>query len=102
MWRDGQPTLTERDLAQIPVPVLVVAGDDDGIHHSHTVALYEAVPNGQLAIIPGASHAVFMEKPGLLNRMVLDFLAEDAAPETLLPVRRSQQRTVVSPSEPAR
>lgn len=89
MWRDGQPTLTKRDLAHIPVPVLVVAGDDDVIHHAHTVALYESVPNGQLAIIPGTSHAVFMEKPELLNRMVLDFLAEEGPPETLLPVRRS-------------
>lgn len=89
MWRDGQPTLTARDLAQIPVPVLVVAGDDDVVHHAHSVALYEALPEAQLAIIPGASHAVAMEKPALFNRIVLDFLAEEKPPETMLPIRRA-------------
>jgi pimeloyl-ACP methyl ester carboxylesterase len=89
MWRDGQPTLMAGDLAQIPIPVLVMAGDDDVIYHAHTVALYEALPHGQLAVIPGASHGVFMEKPALLNRIVLDFLAEQGDPQTLLPVRRA-------------
>jgi len=89
MWRDGQPTLSTGDLARIPVPVLVVVGDDDVIDHAHTVTMYEAIPGGQLAVIPGASHAVFMEKPELLNRIVLDFLAEQGSPETMLPVRRA-------------
>jgi pimeloyl-ACP methyl ester carboxylesterase len=89
MWRDGQPTLSTGDLARIPVPVLVLVGDDDIIDHAHTVTMYEAILGGQLAVIPGASHAVFMEKPELLNRIVLDFLAEQGSPETLLPVRRA-------------
>jgi pimeloyl-ACP methyl ester carboxylesterase len=88
MWRE-EPTLTEHDLAKIPVPVLVVAADDDVILHAHTAALYEALARGQLAVIPGASHAVFLEKPGLLNRIVLDFLAEEGDPETVMPVRRA-------------
>jgi pimeloyl-ACP methyl ester carboxylesterase len=89
MWRDGQPTFTADDLAQIPMPVLVMAGDDDVIHHAHTVALYEALPHGQLAVIPGTSHGVFMEKPDLVNRLVLDFVAEQGDPQTMLPVRRA-------------
>jgi pimeloyl-ACP methyl ester carboxylesterase len=89
MWRDGQPTLSTGDLARIPVPVLVVVGDDDVIAHAHTVTMYEAIPGGQLAVIPGASHGVFMEKPELLNRIILDFLAEPGRPETMLPVRRA-------------
>jgi pimeloyl-ACP methyl ester carboxylesterase len=88
MWRHGQPTLTTGDLSEIKVPELVVAGDDDVVDHHHTVAMYEALPRGQLAVIPGASHAVFMEKPDLLNRIVLDFLAEGGEPDTILPVRR--------------
>lgn len=89
MWSDGQPTLSTGDLARIPVPVLVLVGDDDVIDHAHTVTMYEAIPGGQLAVIPGASHAVFMEKPELMNRIVLDFLAEQGSPETMLPVRRA-------------
>lgn len=38
--------------------------------------------------MPGASLGVFLEKPDLLNRIVLDFLAEEGDPETILPVRR--------------
>jgi len=90
MWRDGQPQLTMEDLRNIEVPVLVMAGDDDAIDHRHTIALYEALPHGQLAVIPGASHAVFMEKPELLNRIILDFLAEEGDPQTILPIRRAR------------
>jgi len=90
MWRE-EPTLSEKDVAAIPVPVLVVAGDDDVIRHQHTVALYEALRHGQLAVIPGASHGVFMEKPILLSRIVLDFLVEEGDPQTILPVRRSNR-----------
>jgi pimeloyl-ACP methyl ester carboxylesterase len=89
MWRQ-EPTLEASDLANIPIPVLVMAGDDDVIIHAHTIALYEALPHGQLSVIPGASHGVFMEKPALLNRLVLDFLAEDGPPSTILPVRRAR------------
>jgi len=89
MWRE-EPTLTEDDLARIPIPVLVTVGDDDVVRHAHTVALYEALPHGQLAVIPGASHGVFLEKPDLLNRLILDFLAEPGDPQTILPVRRAR------------
>lgn len=91
MWRYGQPILTTADLAQISIPVLVMVGDDDVIHHAHTVALYEALPHGQLAVIPGASHGVFMEKPDVFNRLVLDFVAEQGDPQTILPVRRANR-----------
>lgn len=91
MWREGQPTLDVEDLATVTTPTLVVAGDDDVVDHGHSVAFYEALPRGQLAIIPGASHAVFMEKADLLNRIVLDFLAEESDPQTILPVRRPAQ-----------
>jgi len=89
MWRE-EPALTVGDIATISIPVLVVAGDDDVIRHAHTVALYEALAHGQLAVIPGASHAVFIERPELLNRIILDFLAEEGDPQTILPVRRAR------------
>jgi pimeloyl-ACP methyl ester carboxylesterase len=88
MWRE-EPTLTTGDIGRISVPVLVMAGDDDVVRHEHSVSLFEALPRAQLAIIPGASHAVFMEKAKLLNGMILDFLAEEGDPQTILPVRRA-------------
>lgn len=88
-----EPELTTTDLAGIGVPVLVMAGDDDAMHLEHAVELYEALPQGQLAIVPGTSHLCFMEKPAVVNRLILDFLAEDLPPQTMLPVRR---RTTVA------
>jgi hypothetical protein len=31
-----------------------------------------------------------MEKPSLLNRIILEFLAEEGDPQTVLPARRSR------------
>jgi pimeloyl-ACP methyl ester carboxylesterase len=87
MWRT-QPTLSPEDLARIEAPTLVVVGDDDLVTLEHTVALYRAVPNSQLAVVPGASHVVPLEKPDAVKRLVLDHLAQDAV-ETLMPVRRA-------------
>jgi pimeloyl-ACP methyl ester carboxylesterase len=88
MWRD-EPTIHVSDLRAVSIPVLVMAGDDDIVQHAHTIALYEALPLGQLAIVPAASHAVFLEKPGLVNRLILEFLDEAGPPKTMLPIRRS-------------
>ncbi len=94
MWRTG-PTLTEADLATIDRPVLVLVGDDDAVFLPHTIALYEALPQGQLAIVPGTSHLVPVEKPDLVNRLIVDFL-DDGAVVSMLPMRRA----AAVPSEP--
>ena len=87
LWRTG-PTLTAADLAAIDRPVLVLVGDDDAVFLRHTIALYEALPQGQLAIVPGTSHLVPIEKPDLVNRLVVDFL-DDGAVMSMLPMRRA-------------
>jgi pimeloyl-ACP methyl ester carboxylesterase len=83
-----EPTIPIDEIARIDAPTLVVAGDDDIVTLEHTIEMYRALPNGQLAIVPGASHTVMMEKPELLNQLVLDFLEHEPAP-TMLPVRRA-------------
>ncbi|MFG3081581.1 alpha/beta fold hydrolase [Streptomyces parvulus] len=88
MWRT-QPALTERELGRIAAPVLVVSGDDDLMTLEHTTALYRALPDARLAVLPGASHLVPLEKPGLLNGLILDHLAERGPVETMMPVRRA-------------
>ncbi|MFG2545158.1 alpha/beta fold hydrolase [Streptomyces sp. NPDC048594] len=87
MWRT-QPTLTERDLGRITAPTLVMTGDDDLMTLEHTTALYRALPDARLAVLPGASHLVPLEKPALVNGLVLDHLGQEAAVETMMPVRR--------------
>jgi len=49
---------------------------------AHTTSLYEALPLGQLAVIPGASHGVVFEKPDLVVRLIGDFLSAPGKPET--------------------
>jgi pimeloyl-ACP methyl ester carboxylesterase len=72
-----EPTLTTADLADYPGPVLVMAGDgDDEIPIEHTLAVREGLPDAQLAVVPGAEHGLFADKPELCNRLVLDFVTE--------------------------
>ncbi|MGW3865778.1 alpha/beta fold hydrolase [Streptomyces sp. NPDC005047] len=87
MWRT-QPALTERELGRVTAPTLVVTGDDDLMTLEHTTALYRALPDARLAVLPGASHLVPLEKPALVNGLVLDHLGQEAAVETMMPIRR--------------
>ena len=84
----SEPTLTTEDLRTIVTPSLVLVGDDDCIDLSHTAALYENLAAAELAVVPGASHAVPMEQPAAVARLVLDFLGADLPPVTLMPDRR--------------
>jgi pimeloyl-ACP methyl ester carboxylesterase len=79
--------LSEVDLRRVSAPALVVAADDDIVTLEHTVALYRALPDAQLATIPGTSHLLLHEKPQLCSRLVLDFLTNQPVP-TLMPIRR--------------
>ena len=83
-----EPTLAVDDLGRIANPALVMAGDDDAIRLDHTCALYEALPAGQLAIVPGASHLLPIEKPLDTARLILDFLQRAGPPATFMPIRR--------------
>ncbi len=83
-----QPTIGVEELGGISASTLVVVGDDDMVTLEHTVSLYRAIPNSELAVVPGTSHLVAMEKPDLVNRLVLDFLRRDPVP-TYMPVRRA-------------
>jgi pimeloyl-ACP methyl ester carboxylesterase len=88
MWRE-EPNLTVEDLAGVQTPTLVLVGDDEPIEMGHTVSLYESLPDSQLAVVPGASHLLLLEKPPLCNELMLAFLAETAPPATIFPVRRA-------------
>lgn len=84
-----EPTLDTDDIARIERPTLVVVGDDDLVRLDHTCALYGSLPEGQLAVVPGASHALPVEQPGELVRLIVRFLGAEGPPQTLMPVRRA-------------
>jgi pimeloyl-ACP methyl ester carboxylesterase len=63
-------------LPMIDVPVLVVAGGRDGFtppDRSHAMA--DAIPGSELLDIPNASHTAPIERPGVVDRVIRDFLA---------------------------
>ncbi|MCP4392499.1 MAG: alpha/beta hydrolase, partial [Gammaproteobacteria bacterium] len=62
-------------LAKILSPTLVLWGDGDRAYNwSQPEQLWREIMNSQLAVIPGCSHAVHLEKPQLFNEMLKDFL----------------------------
>jgi pimeloyl-ACP methyl ester carboxylesterase len=67
--------LTKDQVKQIQCPTLVMAGDHDVVKMHHTVDLFEALPKGQLIIVPNASHMVPWEKPEIVNQAIINFLS---------------------------
>jgi pimeloyl-ACP methyl ester carboxylesterase len=84
----SEPNLTTSDLATIPVPVLVMAGDDDVATLAHTCSMYESIPQGQLSIVPGTSHMLLKERTKESIRIITHFLSSDLPPVTSMPIRR--------------
>ena len=83
-----EPTLTTFDLSTITRPVLVMSGDDDVVSLEHTCSLYLAIPDAQLAIVPGTSHAVLKERTKESVRILRHFLRSELSLTTFMPVRR--------------
>jgi len=79
-------TLQLGDLAHIAAPTLVMAADDDLVSITHLEAMRDALPQAQLAIVPGTSHGLPLEKPALTADLILGFLADDQVTK-LMPTR---------------
>jgi pimeloyl-ACP methyl ester carboxylesterase len=82
------PTLMTDDLKTIACRTLIMVGDDDEVTLEHAVEFYRALPNGELAVVPGTSHGLLVEKPDLCNKIIVDFLTLDPVP-TFAPIRRA-------------
>jgi pimeloyl-ACP methyl ester carboxylesterase len=50
--------------------------------------MYDAIPESELAIVPGTSHFFLQEKPALSAEIIRSFLADDPVP-TVAPIRRA-------------
>lgn len=88
VWKT-EPDFTVADIAEIKCPVLVLVGDDDVIAHRHSIQLFEALPQGQLAVIPGTSHQAHKEKPEIFQLLIRQFLGNLEYPQTMMPQRRA-------------
>ena len=69
-----EPHIELKALAGITAPTLVIAGDHDMVRDEHTVAIYQQIPNSQLAILPNATHMVPYDDPATFNAIVERFL----------------------------
>jgi pimeloyl-ACP methyl ester carboxylesterase len=64
-------------LPELAMPVLIISGDNDVMTPlKYSRFLAEKIPGSRLAVIPGAGHSVYLEKPDEVNREIERFMAE--------------------------
>ncbi|MGI5205439.1 alpha/beta fold hydrolase [Spirillospora sp. CA-108201] len=64
-----EPGLDPAELGAVTTRTLVLAGDDDLVTLDHTVALYRALPDAELAVLPNASHLLLTEHAEAVRAM---------------------------------
>jgi pimeloyl-ACP methyl ester carboxylesterase len=84
-----EPKYTTDQISAISQRTLVMVADDDITPISHQIDFYKALPNGELAVVPGTSHFLLQEKAPLCNAIILDFLTNHPVP-TVAPMHRQQ------------
>jgi 2-succinyl-6-hydroxy-2,4-cyclohexadiene-1-carboxylate synthase len=62
------------ELAQLPMPVKLIAGELDTKYVAINREMAELIPNTDLSIVAGAGHTVHLEKPDEYAELVLQFL----------------------------
>jgi pimeloyl-ACP methyl ester carboxylesterase len=83
-----EPAMSADDLRGVHCRTLVMAGDDDLVTLEHTLALYRGIQRSELAVIPGTSHTLLLEKPAMCTGLIADFLSTGPVP-TMVPIRRA-------------
>jgi pimeloyl-ACP methyl ester carboxylesterase len=67
-------------LSDISASTLVLWGDGDRAYQwSQPEQLWRGIAGAQLAVVPGCSHAVHLEKPHLFNSLLSNFLGIDSS-----------------------
>jgi pimeloyl-ACP methyl ester carboxylesterase len=75
---ETEPEIDLASIGTVGAPTLVLQGDRDDVTLEHGAAVAAALPRGRLAVLPG-THALPVESPGVVNALLLWFLA-GAAP----------------------
>jgi pimeloyl-ACP methyl ester carboxylesterase len=93
-----EPHIEMTSLAAITAPTLIIAADHDLIRDQHTIAIYQHIPNAQLAILPNATHMVPFDDPATFNGVVERFLRtpfvnKDRIGDTLKSLEKMRSRT---------
>ncbi|HEY8920615.1 MAG TPA: alpha/beta fold hydrolase [Chitinophaga sp.] len=73
----AQPLLAAEDYATITIPALLMLGDRDTmVTLTETVEVYRALPQAQLAVLPGTPHPLEKADPALVAALLQRFLNE--------------------------
>jgi pimeloyl-ACP methyl ester carboxylesterase len=83
----AQPALEAEALTDISSRTLVMVGDDE-VRLEHALVMYRAIPDAELMVVPGTSHALLVGTPDLCNGVIRAFLIDDPVP-TMAPIRRA-------------
>jgi len=75
MWAE-EPDIAASSLTAIVAPTLVIAGQHDMVALEHTALIAESIPAAQLAVVPGTSHLLVLERPQFIGVVISDFLSD--------------------------
>jgi pimeloyl-ACP methyl ester carboxylesterase len=87
-----EPVYAVSRIGEIRQRTLVMIADDDITTVEHSLEFARALPNGELAVVPGTSHFLLQEKPELCDAIILDFLRNEPV-ATVAPIRRAAATT---------
>ena len=67
-----EPDITAEDLAQIKVPVVVMAGEKDLVTAKETEQIAAAIPGAKLRIIPGEGHGSYIVHKSRIAEIIME------------------------------
>jgi pimeloyl-ACP methyl ester carboxylesterase len=62
------------EIAKLPVPLLILTGDEDEPSIEASVMIKRCAPKAALAVLPTSGHGINLEEPALFNQLLDDFL----------------------------
>jgi len=91
----------QSELAELSVPVLIVAGDEDDGCLEADVMLKQTLPAAALVVMPNTGHTCNLEEPEVFNRTVADFLNDVEAGRWRERDPRTRRRSVTGMDDDA-
>jgi len=67
------PDIDFTALGGITAPTLIISGDRDAVRLSHTLKIFESIPNANLSVVPATTHFIGSERPQLLVELMTTF-----------------------------
>ena len=66
-------------LPDINTPTLIIVGEEDLIKgRKYGDILHKNIPDSEYVVVPGAGHALCLEKPGELNSLLIGFAIKNS------------------------